>query len=316
MTELRTPPSVQAGPAPLPAPGTWRVISGWWRWGWRQLTSMRTALVLLFMLAVASVPGSVIPQQGIDPAAVAQYYTAHPALAPIMARLSLFNVFAAPWFAAIYLLLFLSLAGCVLPRTFRLVGSARQLPPRAPRNLARLPLAASYQTALTPAEALESAAGLLSGKRFRLRTGDGWVAAEKGYLREVGNLVFHIALLALLGSVAIGGIFGYKADRLLVSGQSFGDTVTALDQFRPGRLVTPGDLQPFSITLTSFAAHYVTSGSTRGEPSSFDASLLYSDRPGAPVHRYLLRVNHPLQVDGVRVYLIGHGYAPVFRITD
>jgi len=316
MTELRTPPSVQAGPAPLPAPGAWRVISGWWRWGWRQLTSMRTALVLLFLLAVASVPGSVIPQQGIDPAAVAQYYTAHPALAPIMARLSLFNVFAAPWFAAIYLLLFLSLAGCVLPRTFRLVGSARQLPPRAPRNLTRLPLAASYQTALTPAAALESAAGLLSGKRFRLRTGEGWVAAEKGYLREVGNLVFHIALLALLGSVAIGGIFGYKADRLLVSGQSFGNTVTALDQFRPGRLVTPSDLQPFSITLDNFTAHYVTSGSTRGEPSSFDASLSYSDRPGAPEHRYLLQVNHPLQVDGVRVYLIGHGYAPVFRITD
>jgi cytochrome c biogenesis protein len=293
-----------------------RALSGWLRWAWRQLTSMRTALVLLFLLAVASVPGSVIPQQGIDPAAVAVYYTSHPALAPIMARLSLFNVFAAPWFAAIYLLLFLSLAGCVLPRTFRLVGSARQLPPRAPRNLARLPLAASYRTALTPAEALESAARLLSGKRFRLRTSDGWVAAEKGYLREVGNLLFHIALLALLGSVAIGGIFGYKADRLLVSGQSFGDTVTALDQFRPGRLVTPQDLAPFSIRLDNFTAHYITSGSLRGEPSSFDAFIRYSGRPGAPMRAYVLRVNHPLEVDGVRVYLIGHGYAPVFRITD
>src|SRR6266571_963179 len=135
-------------------------IMGWLRWSWRQLTSMRTALVLLFLLAVASVPGSVIPQEGIDPAAVSQYYAAHPALAPILARLSLFSVFAAPWFAAIYLLLFLSLAGCVLPRAFRLAGSARQLPPRAPRNLARLPLAASYQTAQAPAEALDSAARL------------------------------------------------------------------------------------------------------------------------------------------------------------
>ena len=301
---------------PGPPAGARRSISGWLRWAWRQLTSMRTALVLLFLLAVASVPGSVIPQQGIDPAAVTQYYTAHPTLAPIMARLSLFNVFAAPWFAAIYLLLFLSLAGCVLPRTFRLVGSARQRPPRAPRNLARLPLAASYQTALPPAEALESAAGLLSGKRFRLRTGDGWVAAEKGYLREVGNLLFHIALLALLGSVAIGGIFGYKADRLLVSGQSFADTVTALDQFRPGRLVTPSDLQPFTIALDHFTAHYVTSGTLRGEPSSFDASVRYSARPGAPMQSDVLRVNHPLEVDGVRIYLIGHGYAPVFRVTD
>ena len=90
-------------PAPSPAYG----VLGWLRWGWRQLTSMRTALILLFLLAVASVPGSLLPQQGIDPAAVQQYYASHPGLAPWLARLSLFNVFAAPWFAAIYLLLFL-----------------------------------------------------------------------------------------------------------------------------------------------------------------------------------------------------------------
>ncbi|MGD0686237.1 MAG: cytochrome c biogenesis protein ResB [Streptosporangiaceae bacterium] len=301
---------------PASSGGLRPAVTGWLRWAWRQLTSMRTALILLFLLAVASVPGSVIPQEGIDPAAVAQYYTAHPALAPILARLSLFSVFGAPWFAAIYLLLFVSLAGCVLPRTFRLVGSARQLPPRAPRNLSRLPMSASYRTSLTPAEAVGSAASLLSGKRFRMRNAEGWVAAEKGYLREVGNLLFHIALLALLGSVGIGGIFGYKADRLLIAGQSFANTPTALDQFRPGRLVTPGDLQPFTVTLDKFTAHYITSGTLRGQPSSFDASVSYTDRPGAPSHGYLIRVNHPLSVDGVRVYLIGHGYAPVFRVTD
>jgi cytochrome c biogenesis protein len=309
-----------AGPGgktrPASSPGARRTVAGWLRWAWRQLTSMRTALVLLFLLAVASVPGSVIPQEGIDPAAVSQYYAAHPTLAPILARLSLFSVFAAPWFAAIYLLLFLSLAGCVLPRTFRLAGSARQLPPRAPRNLARLPLAASYHTALAPAAALDAAAGLLSGKRFRLRTGDGWVAAEKGYLREAGNLLFHIALLALLGSVGIGGIFGYKADRLLISGQSFSNTVTDLDQFRPGRLVSPSDLQPFSLTLDNFTARYVSSGNLRGQPSSFDAAIRYADRPGAPMRSGVIRVNHPLDVDGVQVFLVGHGYAPVFRVTD
>ena len=109
--------------------------AGWLRWGWRQLTSMRTALVLLFLLALGSVPGSVLPQQGSDPAAVQQYYASHPALAPWLNHLGLFNVFAAPWFAAIYLLLFTSLVGCVVPRTFKLAGSARTPPPRAPRNL-------------------------------------------------------------------------------------------------------------------------------------------------------------------------------------
>jgi|HubBroStandDraft_6_1064221.scaffolds.fasta_scaffold114751_2 cytochrome c biogenesis protein len=296
--------------------GTRLGVSGWLRWSWRQLTSMRTALILLFLLALASVPGSVLPQEGIDPAAVTQYYQSHPALAPILNRLSLFSVFAAPWFAAIYLLLFASLAGCVLPRTVRLVGSARQRPPRAPSNLGRLPAAASYSTDQGPAAALESAAGLLGRRRFRLRTGEGWVSAEKGYLREVGNLLFHIALLALLFSVGLGGIFGYKANRLLVVGQGFANTPTALDVFRPGRLVGPGNLQPFSVNLLNFRAQYVTSGPEMDQPLAYNAGLSYQTQPGAPLRHYVLRVNHPLVVDGVSVYLIGHGYAPVFKVTD
>ncbi len=291
-------------------------LGGWLRWAWRQLTSMRTALILLFLLALASVPGSVLPQEGIDPAAVTQYYTSHPALAPFLNRLSLFSVFAAPWFAAIYLLLFASLAGCVLPRTFRLVGQSRQRPPRAPSNLARLPMSLSYVTTATPASTLDSAASVLGKRRFRLQQGDGWLSAEKGYLREVGNLLFHVALLALLFSVGLGGIFGYKADRLLVVGQGFANTPTALDVFRPGRLVSPGNLQPFSINLRSFKAQYVTSGPQLDQPITYDAALTYQAKPGTPVRQYQLQVNHPLVVDNVSVYLIGHGYAPAFTVTD
>ena len=192
-------------------------VAGWLRWGWRTLTSMRTALVLLFLLAAGSIPGSLLPQEGTNPAAVAQYYASHPLLASILGRLSLFNVFGAPWFAAIYLLLFASLLGCVLPRTLRLAGSARQPPPKAPRNLSRLPFAVSYRTALAPQAALQAAATVLSGRRFRLRTGPGWVSAEKGYLREAGNLLFHIALLGCLVSIGLGGLFGYRADSALAA---------------------------------------------------------------------------------------------------
>ena len=326
MTGLRVPGAQPGSAAPEGAtPGTPAPpargrsafgLAGWARWGWRQLTSMRTALVLLFLLAVASVPGSLLPQQGIDPSAVQQYYVSHPALAPWLARFSLFNVFAAPWFAAIYLLLFLSLAGCVIPRSVRLARSARTPPPPAPRNLARLPQSARHQSTLDPPAALDAAAGVLRRRKFRMRTGDGWVSAEKGYRRELGNLVFHLALLALLCSLALGGLFGYKANRLLVSGTSFANTVTALDEFHPGRLVSSSDLQPFSMTLNRFTASYVTSGPSRGQPLSFNAYVSYSAQPGAAVRRANLRVNHPVNVDGVRVFIIGHGYAPVFKVTD
>jgi len=313
-----------AGP-PAAAPGGLG-LAGWLRWAWRQLTSMRVALVLLFLLAVGSVPGSILPQQGTDAAGVQQYYAAHPALAPWLSRLGLFNVFGAPWFAAIYLLLFASLVGCVVPRTFRLVGSARALPPRAPRHLTRLPHSAEYSVALGPQDAVRVAGQVLAGHGFRLRgPADGggspdaaepWVSAEKGYLREVGNLLFHLALLGVLVSVALGGLFGYKADRLLVQGSTFADTASDLDEFYPGRLVSAADLGPFTITLDSFEASYITSGSQRGQPSSFDAQVSYTAHPGGPVRSDQLEVNRPLSVDGAKVYLIGHGYAPEFRVTD
>ncbi|HEY3877321.1 MAG TPA: cytochrome c biogenesis protein ResB [Trebonia sp.] len=304
-----------------PAPST-----GWLRWGWRQLTSMRTALILLFLLALGSIPGSLLPQQGTDPASVTQYYTSHPDLAPWLNRLGLFNVFAAPWFAAIYLLLFASLVGCVVPRTFRLAGSARTPPPRAPRNLARLPQSSSYTSALPPAAAVDGAAAVLGGQRFRLRrpaAGDSdatdtgyWVSAEKGYLREAGNLLFHLSLLGVLLSIAAGGLFGYKADKLVVEGQpAFSDTVSALDEWHPGRLVSGSDLASFTLALNKFTANYVESGESLGQPSNFNANVTYTSSPGAKPETYNIRINDPLSVDSVKVYLIGHGYAPEFKVT-
>jgi cytochrome c biogenesis protein len=294
--------------------------AGWLRWGWRQLTSMRTALILLFLLALGSIPGSILPQEGTDPASVQQYYTSHPGLAPWLNHLGLFNVFATPWFAAIYLLLFASLVGCVVPRTFRLVGSARTPPPRAPRNLARLPQSSSYSSALSPAAAVEGAAAVLGGQRFRLRRSapdspDHWVSAEKGYLREVGNLLFHLSLLGVLLSIAAGGLFGYKADKLLVEGQTFANTTSALDEFHPGRLVSGSDLAPFTLTLNKFTANYIESGESRGQPSNFDAEVTYASSPGAKPGTYHIRINDPLSVDSLKVYLIGHGYAPEFKVT-
>src|ERR1700744_6609839 len=198
----------EAADAPVARPPAGHFgLMAWARWGRRQLTSMRVALVLLFLLALASVPGSLLPQEGIDPAAVQEYYTAHKTLAPILSRLGLFNVFAAPWFAAIYLLLFVSLAGCVLPRAYRLGRSARAVPPRAPRNLARLPNSAPYQTGLSPDEASAVAAGFRAGRHCRLNRGQGWLSAEKEYRREVGNLLFHVAWNGGRLYLNLGGLF-------------------------------------------------------------------------------------------------------------
>ena len=108
-------------------------FAGWLRWGWRQLTSMRVALVLLLILAIAAIPGSIFPQRTADPNGVIKYKTDNPDLFPILDKLSLFDVYSSPWFSAIYLLLFISLIGCIIPAsatTSRRCGRSRRAHPR------------------------------------------------------------------------------------------------------------------------------------------------------------------------------------------
>lgn len=78
---------------------------------------MRTAIYLLIILAIASVPGSIYPQRTQEPLKVQQYFATHKELAKWLDRIYFFNVYSSPWFSAIYILLFISLIGCVLPRT-------------------------------------------------------------------------------------------------------------------------------------------------------------------------------------------------------
>ncbi|MBN9620422.1 MAG: cytochrome c biogenesis protein ResB, partial [Actinobacteria bacterium] len=75
------------------------------RRGWRRLTSMRTALILLFLLAVAAVPGSILPQRPLNPSKTTAYIAAHGRWGQFLDRLGMFDVFGSVWFAAIYLLL-------------------------------------------------------------------------------------------------------------------------------------------------------------------------------------------------------------------
>ena len=220
-----------------------------------------------------------------------QYFTSHPALAPWLNHLGLFNVFAAPWFAAIYLLLFASLVGCVVPRTFRLAGLARARRRRARRGTwAGCRTRRRTRPRCRPGQPSPPPPRCSAGKRFRLRRprpgddgGRTWVSAEKGYLREAGNLLFHLALLGVLVSIALGGLFGYKADKLMVEGQTFSDTMTALDEFHPGRLVTRVGPRAVPAHLEPVQRELLTSGESRGQPSSFDAArLLLARRPARP----------------------------------
>jgi cytochrome c biogenesis protein len=297
------------------------------RWTWRQLTSMRTALILLLLLALGAIPGSVIPQSGVDALKTQNWQDAHKTLTPIYEKLGLFSVYHSPWFAAIYLLLMVSLVGCIVPRLFVYWRSFRQEPPAAPRNLTRLPDHATYTTDEEPEVVLERAARQLS-RRHRVSTSPatdgegGWVAAERGQLREAGNLLFHLSVLIVLVGFGIGSLFGYKGGVILIVGNGFSNTLTQYDDFDPGALFDAGKMEPFCFTVHDFEVQWIDSGPRQGMARGFQAPLTYrrscegNRSSWSPEESYDLRVNHPLTIGGTQVFLIGHGYAPVIVVRD
>ncbi|WP_338752229.1 cytochrome c biogenesis protein ResB [Janibacter alittae] len=294
-------------------------VVGWARWGWRQLTSMRTALFLLLLLAIGAVPGSVFPQRNFDPGRTADWIERHETTGPILDKLGAFEVYSSPWFSAIYLLLFISLIGCIIPRTGVHLRAMRGKPPRAPRRLARLEAHAEGEVEGSVEEVREAATTVLRGRRFRVASHDEVsVSAEKGYLKETGNLVFHTSLVVLIVGVAVGYLWGWKADIIVPSGESFVSTVTRYDTWAPGPLVDESSLVPFVVTVEEMTADFNDrdpAAGSFGMPRDFEANVSVDPIEGEEFTD-AIKVNGPLEMKDATVFLLGNGYAPVVTVKD
>ena len=284
-------------------------LAFWPRWFWRQLTSMRTALFLLLLLAVAAVPGSLYPQRSADPNGVRFYYDQQPEFAAILDSLQLFDVYTSVWFSAIYILLFVSLVGCVVPRTKIHWHAVKAKPVKTPVSLKRMPAHMEVDGNL------ESAEAVLKKLKFRLdRQGDS-ISAEKGFLKETGNLVFHYALIGVLIAVGVGGGFAFSGQRVLVEGDSFANTLSSYDAFSPGPFFYEGELEPFTLKLDKFTVTYdLNNRANIGQPIDFIADVTLGTKENAEAKQ--IRVNYPLEVPGGNVYLTGNGFAPVITLRD
>jgi cytochrome c biogenesis protein len=222
-----------------------------------------------------------------------------------------------------------SLVGCILPRTRVYWKALRARPPAAPRNLARLPQHREFRTDASPEEVLDRARTALRGYRVvsagSPSSGDDSLAgrgaerslsAERGKLREAGNLLFHLSVLIVLVGFAGGSLFGFKGGVIVVTGNSFANSLSQYDDFRPGALFSPDDLAPFDFTVTDFDVTFITEGRETGMAHKFSAGLDYRTSPTAGVRHTRISVNHPLNIDGTKVYLISHGYAPHITVRD
>jgi cytochrome c biogenesis protein len=296
-------------------------VVGYLRFAWRQLTSMRTAILLLLLLAIAAIPGSLVPQRSSDPNGVSQYFTDNPDVAPILDNLQLFDVYSSSWFSAVYILLFVSLIGCIIPRTKHHFDAMRARPPRTPARLSRL--ADHREETYADADvdtALAEARTVLTRSGYRVeeydQRGVRSLSAERGYLRETGNLVFHASLVGVLLAVGVGGGFGYSGQRVVVEGQSFVNSVIDYDSINPGRFFDEDSLSPYALTLDAFDVTYETKNlDAYGQPIDFTASVT-TTTPDGEKRDHQVKVNAPLRFADTDVFLLGNGYAPSITVRD
>ncbi|MDJ1372310.1 cytochrome c biogenesis protein ResB [Gulosibacter molinativorax] len=297
------------------------VLRGLWTW----LTSMRTAIILLLLLALAAVPGSLFPQRSSDPNGVTVYFNENPDLAPRLDDWGLFDVYSTWWFSSIYILLFISLVGCILPRTTHHLKALRSKPPRTPARLSRMDAYAEVQLddkwVGREGEIIASARDTLRKSRYRTEIYDGGkrgisVSAERGYVRETGNLIFHIAMLGVILSVGFLSGFNWHGQRVLVEGQTFVNGLVSYSSFNPGRFFTPDQLPPYSMKLNELDVTYETENENAiGIPIDYTAHVTVT-HPGEGPTDTTIRVNDPLRLDGTDTYLLANGYAPTITVRD
>ena len=278
------------------------------RWCWRQLTSMRIALILLLLLAVAAIPGSLFPQRSQNPVQVRQYFIDNPQAAIWLDRLSMFEVFSSPWFSAIYLLLFISLIGCVLPRSIEHLKAIGAKPPLTPKYLDRM----EFYTEIKKVD-LDKVEKYLKKKRFRIRRDENSISAEKGYARESGNLLFHLSLVLILIAVGVGSLLGSRGDAIVNVGDRFINTPTSYDILGFGKYQSEDSLPPFSITVKDFKAEYdpVTNAAI-----DYELTVLTANPAGSKEETRIIKVNQPLTYGSTKIYLQANGYAPIVVVKD
>ena len=163
------------------------------RKAWHWLTSMRTALALLFLLAIAAIPGSLLPQRSLNESNVNDFIETNGKVAEIYDKLQFFDVFSSVWFQAIYVLLMISLVGCIIPRSWDHYKAYRTPPTRAPKYLEKMPLNATGHSEKSPEEIAAATKTML--KKWRVnevspdkdRAGAQSFSAERGYARELCN---------------------------------------------------------------------------------------------------------------------------------
>ncbi len=292
------------------------------------LSSMRFAISLLTILAIASIIGTVLKQAEPYNNYLIQF---GPFWFEAYEKLGLYDVYHAGWYLIILVFLVVSTSVCIYrnaPNFAREMKSFRENVSEQSLNAFKHRHEAT--TAQTPEALAASVQRYLEGQGYKVKNlprEDGvLLAAKAGSWNRLGYFLAHSAIVMICIGGLIDGNLVFKAQQLLgykkIETRDIPQSqVPAISRLSPSNPSFRGSVQipegssadvvflnvangylvqdlPFTVALKQFRIeHYTT-----GQPKNFESDIEIFDRSGKKIREATIAVNHPLIEDGIAIY--------------
>lgn len=293
------------------------------------ISSMRFAIALLVVLAIASIIGTVLTQDDPYPNYVNQF---GPFWADIFRSLSLYTVYSAWWFMTILGFLVVSISLCVIRNAPKMLADMKSWKDKVREGSLRAfhhkgEFAVDGDTREQTAATLGKLAGRM-GYRFVTRESEGatLIAAKRGALTKIGYIFAHLAIVI----ICLGGLLDsnlpikfqmWLFDKTPIRSNAVINDIAPehrLSQSNPtfrgyawvpeGQFVSTAILNqpdgsliqdlPFSIQLNKFIVDYYSTGM----PKLFASDIVVIDHKTGQRIPARIEVNEPFEYDGVSIY--------------
>ena len=136
---------------------------------------------------------------------------------------------------------------------------------------------------------------------------------EKGFIRESGNLLFHLSLIGILIGVSVGSLGGMRGSAIVNEGESFTNVATSYDTLSAGRFFRLSDFPPITLKVVKFTAVYDPI-SNAARDYSLIVDITESGKSNS--RRVEVKVNKPLTFGSTRIYLQANGFSPKVTVRD
>lgn len=249
--------------------------------------SVKLAIFLLIIITLASIVGTLIPQQRSPDEYIARYGQ----LAGLFQKLQLTKLYQSSWFITLLFLISINIIVCTLTRLTPKLR--RYFKPKIEKETKRI-LALKTKDKFSKNWGLEKSKeetkkGLLS-HHYRLKESGGegrfWLLARKKTLSWFGSDVVHLGLLVIIIGGIISGLGGFKQSLSLSEGQ-----------------ILPVPKADFQIRLDRFETEFYPNGSVKDWKSTL--TVIENAKPRLTK---TIEVNHPLSHKGYVFYQSSYGW--------